>query len=188
MPALASAEYGPMTSSSSTPSNRRTSMFICSGCSRQACASSGGNAIVTEDPAMPQSVSVLVLHAVVPLDLGIAAQVLSYPEAPYDVSLLRCSRREGTHHGGLCCPHGPRALGLERGRHGGRAGLCTAQPGPRAICGCVRYGPLIYGARGWSRFVRARSLLRRLGHLTAAGRQPTGCTQTNWLVPIRQSK
>lgn len=42
---------------------------------------------------MPQSVSVLVLHAVVPLDLGIAAQVLSYPEAPYDVSY--CAARAG---------------------------------------------------------------------------------------------
>jgi transcriptional regulator GlxA family with amidase domain len=42
---------------------------------------------------MPQRVAVLVLDAVVPLDLGIAAQVLSYPEALYEVSL--CAARAG---------------------------------------------------------------------------------------------
>ncbi len=42
---------------------------------------------------MAHRVAVLVLDAVVPLDLGIAAQVLSYPEALYDVSF--CAARAG---------------------------------------------------------------------------------------------
>jgi transcriptional regulator GlxA family with amidase domain len=42
---------------------------------------------------MPRTLAILALDAVVPLDLGIAVQVMSYPEAPYTVTL--CGARAG---------------------------------------------------------------------------------------------
>jgi transcriptional regulator GlxA family with amidase domain len=49
--------------------------------------------MLAEDPAMTHKLTILALDAVVPLDLAIAAQLMGYPMAPYDVTI--CGLRPG---------------------------------------------------------------------------------------------
>jgi transcriptional regulator GlxA family with amidase domain len=76
------------------------------------CRAIGRNAILTEDSAMPHKLAVLALDAVVPLDLAIAAQVMGYPMAPYEVTIcgLRAGRVATTAGFATAVSHGLRAL------------------------------------------------------------------------------
>jgi transcriptional regulator GlxA family with amidase domain len=73
---------------------------------------SGGNAILTEDSAMTHKLTILALDAVVPLDLAIAAQLMGYPMAPYDVTIcgLRSGQVTTTSGFATAVSHGLRAL------------------------------------------------------------------------------
>lgn len=68
--------------------------------------------MLTEDPAMTHKLTILALDAVVPLDLAIAAQLMGYPAAPYDVTI--CGPRPGqvttTSGFAAAVSHGLRAL------------------------------------------------------------------------------
>jgi transcriptional regulator GlxA family with amidase domain len=68
--------------------------------------------MLAEDPAMTHKLTILALDAVVPLDLAIAAQLMGYPAAPYDVTI--CGLRPGqvttTSGFGAAVSHGLRAL------------------------------------------------------------------------------
>jgi hypothetical protein len=77
-------------------SKTRISTFMAAHWHAVRLPASGGIAILTEDPAMTHKLTILALDAVVPLDLAIAAQLMGYPMAPYDVTIcgLRPGRRE----------------------------------------------------------------------------------------------
>jgi transcriptional regulator GlxA family with amidase domain len=68
--------------------------------------------MLAEDPAMTHKLTILALDSVVPLDLAIAAQLMGYPEAPYDVTI--CGVRPGqvrtTSGFAAAVSHGLRAL------------------------------------------------------------------------------
>jgi transcriptional regulator GlxA family with amidase domain len=68
--------------------------------------------MLAEDPAMTHNLTILALDAVVPLDLAIAAQLMGYPAAPYDVTI--CGPRRGqvatTSGFAAAVSHGLRAL------------------------------------------------------------------------------
>jgi transcriptional regulator GlxA family with amidase domain len=68
--------------------------------------------MVAEDPAMNHKLTILALDAVVPLDLAIAAQLMGYPEAPYDVTIcgLRPGQVSTTSGFAAAVSHGLRAL------------------------------------------------------------------------------
>src|SRR4051812_22117617 len=93
-PASLSTSKGPKPSRSSNPSKKRISICMAAWCSRARAPASGRNANMRYDPAILHSVAVLALDAVVPLDLGIPAQVFgTYAETPYTVRL--CGERPG---------------------------------------------------------------------------------------------
>jgi transcriptional regulator GlxA family with amidase domain len=77
-----------------------------------ACRASGRNAILAEDSAMTHKLAILALDAVVPLDLAIAAQLMGYPTAPYDVTICgpRAGRVATTSGFATVVGHGLRAL------------------------------------------------------------------------------
>src|SRR5215472_2583932 len=111
-PSAARGDSGPNTSRSSTPSNTRISTSMAAHWRTGNLGATGRIAILTEDPAMAHKLTILALDAVVPLDLAIAAQVMGYPMAPYDVTI--CGVRPGqvttTSGYATAVKHGLRAL------------------------------------------------------------------------------
>lgn len=83
---------------------------------------------------MTHKLTILALDAVVPLDLAIAAQLMGYPMAPYDVTIcgLRLGRVTTTSGFAAAVSHGPASCTSTRAR-------CSPRPGWRraSTCACT---------------------------------------------------